>query len=142
MCPILVLDSTLFERVPFRHMVAIGIIVAAIAALVLSSIYYSVAPKLTASGEARPSRPRPWKVILELVRSALVSGLVAGILIVAGWGGPAAGVLLGLALTVIPIVLLSGSVTWEGVPWRVALLHTGDWVIKLAAIGLIVGFFV
>lgn len=123
-------------------MVALGILVATIAAVVLSSIYYSSAPKLTASGEARPSRPRPWKIILELARSVLISGLLAGILIVAGWGGPAAGVLLGLALTVIPIVLLSGSVTWEGVPWKVALLHTGDWVIKLAAIGLIIGFFV
>lgn len=123
-------------------MIAIGIAAAAIAVLVLSSLYYSLAPNLrTAGGAERESRPRPWKIGTELVRSALIAGLVAGLMSVAGWSGPGQGVLLGLALTVIPIVLLSGSVIWEGVPIRVGILHTGDWLIKLPVIGLIVGVF-
>jgi hypothetical protein len=27
----------------------------------------------------------------------------------------------------------------EGVPWRLAALHAGDWLLKLVAIALIVG---
>ena len=123
-------------------LVALAILVAAVAVLVLSSLYYILMPSLpTSQGAARPSRPRPWQVLTELVRSALVAGLVAGLMTVAGWSGAGAGVLLGLSLTIIPIVLLSGSVIWDHVPIRIAALHTGDWLIKLPVIGLIIGLF-
>jgi hypothetical protein len=39
---------------------------------------------------------------------------------------------LGLALATwiaFPVVLLTGSVHWENVPWRLAAIHTGDWLI-------------
>jgi len=122
--------------------IAIAVLVAAVATLILSSLYYALAPSLpTSQGASRPSRPKPWQVLTELLRSALVAGLVAGLMTAAGWGGPGAGVLLGLCLTIIPIVLLSGSVIWDGVPVRIAALHTGDWLIKLPVIGLIVGLF-
>jgi hypothetical protein len=79
--------------------------------------------------------------VTEVMRSALVAGLVAGLMTVAGWSGAGAGVLVGLSLTIIPIVLLSGSVVWDHVPVRIAALHTGDWLIKLPVIGLIIGLF-
>lgn len=124
-------------------MLVLGISVATIAAFVLSSVYYALAPKLpTAQGTVRATRPRPWQVLTELVRSALIAGLVAGLLVAAGWSGPAAGALLGLALTIVPLVLLSGSVIWEGVPVKVGLLHSVDWLLKLPVIGLIVGLFI
>ena len=41
----------------------------------------------------------------------------------------------------LPLVLLSGSVVWERVPVPRAALHTGDWLVKLVAIGALVGAF-
>jgi hypothetical protein len=124
-------------------MIVLAIAVATVAAFILSSVYYALAPKLpTAQGTVRETRPRPRQVVTELVRSALVAGLVAGLLITAGWSGALAGVLFGLALATIPVVLLSGSVIWEGVPVKVGLLHTVDWLLKLPLIGLVVGLFV
>ncbi len=49
-------------------------------------------------------------------------------------------VLLGLALWVgFPLVLLSGSIIWDKVPPITALLHAGDWLLKLVVISAIVG---
>jgi len=38
-----------------------------------------------------------------------------------------------------PVVLLAGSVLHERVPWRLAAIHAGDWLLKLIAVTLIVG---
>ena len=47
---------------------------------------------------------------------------------------------LGLALWIgFPVILLLGSVVHEKVPWRLAALHAGDWLVKLLLIAVIVG---
>jgi hypothetical protein len=38
-----------------------------------------------------------------------------------------------------PVVLLAGSVFHENVPFRLAALHAGDWLVKLLVIAVIVG---
>jgi len=116
-----------------------GIVLGAVAALILSSVFYSLAPAQQLQGLSR--RPRVLQVVLELVRSGVVACLVAGLMAVAGWSGAGAGVLLGLSLAVLPIVLLSGSVQWENVPIPRAAIHATDWVLKLAAVGALVGLF-
>ena len=45
------------------------------------------------------------------------------------------------SLWALPVALLAGSVLWEAVPIRSAVLHAGDWLIKLVAIGAVVGWF-
>jgi len=51
-----------------------------------------------------------------------------------------AAVLLGLALWLgFPFVLLTGSMMWEKVPAVTAILHAGDWLLKLVVICVIVG---
>ncbi len=77
--------------------------------------------------------PRCLAGVGRAVRSAVVAGLLTGLLHAAGWDGPGTGVALGLALWSLPVVLLAGSVLWEGVHARAAALHSGDWLIKLAA---------
>lgn len=37
-----------------------------------------------------------------------------------------------------PLVLLAGSVLWDNVPWKVAAIHAGDWLVKLLVIPIIV----
>jgi Protein of unknown function (DUF1761) len=57
-----------------------------------------------------------------------------------GVTGAASAILLALlAWTAFPLVLLSGSVLHERVPWRLATIHAGDWLLKLVAVTLIVG---
>ncbi len=38
-----------------------------------------------------------------------------------------------------PVVLLVGSVIWENVPWKLAAIHAGDWLVKLLLVTIIVG---
>ncbi|MPZ54047.1 MAG: hypothetical protein GEU79_15165 [Acidimicrobiia bacterium] len=76
------------------------------------------------------------------VRAAVTACLVAGLLVAGDWSGPTSGALLGLALTVLPLVLLTGSVVHEGIPIRTAAAHAGDWVIKLTVIGAVTGMFI
>lgn len=121
-------------------MITLGILVATAAAFVASGVYYAVAPGGPLV-EPAPKRPLAAQLVVELVRNLSVAGLVAGLLAVADWSGLGAGVLLGLALWVLPVVLLAGAVFHEGVPMRHAVLHAVDWLIKLAVIGAIVGLF-
>jgi hypothetical protein len=42
---------------------------------------------------------------------------------------------LGLWLWVgFPVILLTGSMLWQNVPWQLAAIHSGDWLIKLLLI--------
>ena len=124
-------------------MIALGIGVAAVAAFIVSSVYYSLMPAVpTATGDIPESgRPAPWQIAAELVRSAITAGFVAGLLRAGEWDGAAAGALLGLVLWVLPFVILTGSVVWERVPVPRAALHIGDWLVKLVVIGALVGAF-
>lgn len=121
-------------------MVALGILMATAAALVISAIYYGAMP---AAPLSEPERQRPviTQVVVEVLRNLVVAALVGGLLAAADWSGLGSGALLGLSLWTLPIVLLTGSVFHEGVSTRRAALHAGDWLIKLVAIGAIVGLF-
>lgn len=113
----------------------LAVAVAVVSAFVVSSVYYSVAGHEAGDG----SRPAPWQILAELGRSALVTILLA-VLVVRMDLGFAGAVLLGLAAWAgFPFVLLSGSVMWDRVAVRVAATHAGDWLLKLLVITAIVG---
>jgi hypothetical protein len=47
----------------------------------------------------------------------------------------------GLALGVwvgFPVMILVGAVLWERVPWRLAAIHSRDWLMKLTIVTVIV----
>lgn len=121
-------------------MIALGIVIAAIAAFVISGVYYAIAPDSPPSASV-PQRSVGALVPVELLRNLAVAALVAGLLASADWDGPADGALVGLTLSVLPVVLLAGSVFHEGVAVRRAALHAGDWFVKLVAIGVLSGLF-
>jgi hypothetical protein len=78
--------------------------------------------------------------VLELLRSVVVGAVIAGIAHTAHLHGVGSTVLLGLALWLgFPLVLLTGSMLWDRVPAVTALLHAGDWLLKLVVISVIVG---
>ncbi|MEP7178795.1 MAG: DUF1761 domain-containing protein [Pseudonocardiales bacterium] len=125
-------------------MIGLGIATAAVVAFVFSSVYYAAVTPLErrAVGDAALDRGRPtaWKVLTELLRTAIVASAFACIAHRAGDLGISHAIVLALIIWVgFPLVLLTGSVIWEKVHPATAAMHAGDWVLKLLLIAIIVG---
>jgi hypothetical protein len=124
--------------------IGLGIAAAAVVTFVVSSAYYAAATPLErrlVGGEALDrGRPAPWKVLTELLRTAVVAATFA---LIAHRGhdlNVAHGIVLAVTLWVgFPLVLLTGSVIWERVHPSTAAMHAGDWLLKLLLIAVIVG---
>jgi hypothetical protein len=122
----------------------LAVFVAAVAAVIASTIYYIAFTKQMAElhpayADAARSSPPPWKVLVELARSTIVALVVAGAAARIDVTDLSGAVLLGLVAWVgFPVVLLTGSVIWERVPPKLAAIHAGDWVVKLVGIAVIV----
>jgi hypothetical protein len=128
--------------------VVLAVVVAAVAVFVVSSVWYVVFAEPRAAllggsaGAASEERPSVWMVLLELVRSALVASVVAGLAAHLELDSVGSVVVLGLVLFVgFPFVLLTGSVIWDKVNPRLAAIHGGDWLLKLLVISVVVGLF-
>jgi Protein of unknown function (DUF1761) len=88
---------------------------------------------------AGDTAPPPWVLPVELARNATVATAVATLSSRTGAGGADA-VRLGVGLwAAFPVVLLTGSVVHEKVPWQQAAIHAGDWLVKLVLVSAIVG---
>ena len=124
-----------------------AVIVTTLAAFAFSSVYYMVfgkaRMKLLANepGATADVRKVPvWKVLLELVRSFVVTLVMAHVIVlarIAGWLD-AAQLAIWIAIG-FPVMILMGSVTWDKRPWKLAAIHAGDWIIKLLLIAVILG---
>ncbi|MFB9902848.1 DUF1761 domain-containing protein [Allokutzneria oryzae] len=113
-----------------------AILTSALASFVISSVWYSVLDRDRASD----GRPSPLRIVAEFGRSALVAGAIVGLAKAMDIATIGPMLLLALVLWVaFPFVLLSGSVMWDKVPVATAARHGGDWLIKLLAVGTIVG---
>lgn len=125
-------------------MIALGIAVSTVVAFVLSSVYYAAATpleqRIVGAAALDRGRPRPWKVLTELLRTAVLAAVFAWIAHRAG--DLSAGHALVLALVMwagFPLVLLTGSVIWEKVHPATAAMHAGDWLFKLLLIAVVLG---
>lgn len=128
-----------------KHMREINhwaVVVAAVAAFVLSTIWYIGFAKqraeLSPAAMADVRKPQPAKMALEIVRNIVLAYVLAYFVVGLGvttW--PAAIKFALLAWVGFPFLLLTGSVMWENVPWKLAAIHSGDWLIKLLAIVVI-----
>ncbi len=121
----------------------LAIVVAAMAVFAFAAVYYIAfsrqRARLSAAAAAAGSRPKVWRMALELVKSLVVALVVAGLVALLGITNWTGAVKLGLALWMaFPVVLLIGSVTQENVPWKLAAIHAGDWLAKLVMIAVIV----
>lgn len=114
----------------------LAVLVATVAAFVSGGVYYGVLGARLA--EVRPAaaaggaQMAPWKLAVEFGRCLLLAAVVAGVAArgeIDDWTG---GLLLGLALWIgFPFVLWAGAVIHENAPWRLAVIHAGDWLVKL-----------
>lgn len=132
-------DST--HEFPVAQLRVVG--AAAGAMVVASAIYYAAfGSRLARHHEAYATveRPPPWVLSVELARSATVATALIVLTERIGSEGLADAARLAVGLwAAFPVVLLSGSVVHEKVPWQVAAIHGGDWLIKLLLASLIAG---
>jgi hypothetical protein len=125
-------------------MIVLGIVVAAVAAFVLSSVYYALATPLerrvVGNTALDRGRPKPWKAVVELLRNALVASVFAWLADRSGDLSVGHGVVLALVVWIgFPFVLLIGSMMWEKTHPATAVLHAGDWLAKLLLIAVVAG---
>jgi Protein of unknown function (DUF1761) len=120
----------------------LAIAVAAVAAFVISGVWYGVlGNQLTALHPAYTDSgpPSAQDALIELARNLVVAFVVAWLAGEIGVGDWAQAAMLGFVLWIgFPVVLLTGSVYHEKVPVKLASIHAGDWLLKLVAISMII----
>ncbi|HWL50367.1 MAG TPA: DUF1761 domain-containing protein [Acidimicrobiia bacterium] len=121
----------------------LAIAVAAVAAFILSGVWYGVFGSQLAElhpAYADSESPSAKDVIVELARNLMVALVLAWLVDQIGVEDWVQAALLGSALWIgIAVVLLIGSVYHEKVPVKLASIHAGDWLLKLVVIAIIVG---
>ena len=122
----------------------VAVVMAAALAFVTSAVWYIVFGKelakvSTAFAEGLQKR-QPWKMLAVMAQSlvlALVLAYFLGLIGNVDWmGAMRIGVLLWIGLSAVQWV---GSIMWEKVPFKMAAIHAGDWLVKLVLIAVIVG---
>src|SRR6266516_2242852 len=130
------------------HVNYVAVLVAAVAVFVLGWLWYSpllfykpwmrlrgMDPVAAMVGAKMPGG----KLLIELARCLVLAYIIARLVIPLGVTGWLGAVELGLVFWIAcPVILLTGSVLWENVPWKVAAIHSGDWLVKMLVIPIIV----
>ncbi len=122
----------------------LAILATTLVLFVLSAAYYTVlgnqlarvsdAAAAAVGGDATP----PWKPLVELLRSLILASVVAGLAVRGQIDELGGGLVLGLVLWLgFPLTLWMGALIWERTPLRLAVLHGGDWLVKLLVAGVI-----
>ncbi len=113
----------------------------AVLAFVLGGAWYAVLGAPAAASDARDaSRPGGLTALVEVVRCLVLAGVVTALAVLTGADTWWQGLLLGALLFVgFPLVLWTGAMWHERTPLRTALVHGGDWLVKLLAVGALVG---
>jgi Protein of unknown function (DUF1761) len=129
-----------------RRLNYMAIAAATVVAFIEASLYYSplmfgpLWMRLSGMDPSAAAKVSPWAVAGEIARDFVLTYVVARLvarLSEANWKSATG---LGLWLWIgFPLMLLSGSVMWQGVSWKVAAIHAGDWLAKLLLITAIVG---
>ena len=115
----------------------VAIVVAAVLAFVESTGWYIAfadqrARLLGTTPDRAARRPPAAKVLAELARNAIFAVALSALIGALGVADLAGAVRRALLLWVVfPVMILAGSVMWESVPWRLAAIHAGDWIVKL-----------
>lgn len=120
----------------------ISILVAVVAAFVASMLWYTLfgnkLAKINPKAYADVKRPGPLKIFLELLRNLILAFVLQYILVRLGVIAMTGAVFVGFLLWLgFPFILLTGSVLHEKVPTKLAVIHAGDWLIKILLISII-----
>ena len=122
-----------------------AVLVAALAAFVMSSLYYSplllgnvwraVGPVATAG-----ATPSIGKVLGEIFRTLVITYVLARLMALLEGGDWTGAVRLALWLWFgFSAMMWVGAIMWEKTPWQIAAIHSGDWLLKTLLIAVILG---
>jgi hypothetical protein len=119
------------------NFVALTIVV--VVAFIASSLWYSPLlfghQFLELSGFSVAPHPSAVKAICELFRTFILGYVLARLISLLGIKNLKSALTFGLWLWLgFPVVLLTGSILWQNIPWRLAAIHSGDWLVKLILI--------
>jgi hypothetical protein len=120
-----------------------AVVVAALAAFVMSSLYYS--PLLLGNvwravdpGPTADMTPSITRVIGEIVRTLVITYVLARLIALLGGGDWKSAARLALWLWFgFSAMMWVGAITWEKTPWQIAAIHSGDWLLKTLLIAVI-----
>src|SRR2546422_8207267 len=131
------------------HVNYVAVLVAAVAVFVLGWLWYSpllffkpwmrlrgMDPIAAMAGAKMPGG----KLLVELVRCLVLACVIARLVALLGVGTWMAAVHFGFLLWIgFPVIILTGSVLWENIPWKVAAIHAGAWLAKVLGVPIIAG---
>ena len=112
----------------------------ALAAFVMSSVYYMAFGKLRMKYMDDPKavadmkQVKPWKMLAEFLRGLAIIYILAYFFERFNIDFSSAISFVILLWIAFPVFLLSGSVLWDRRPWQLAIIHSGDWLLKLLLI--------
>ncbi len=82
----------------------------------------------------------PWKMVVEVLRTFVLTSVLAYVIWRTGAKGWLDSAWIGIVLWIgLSAVQWAGSILWEKVPLKMALIHGGDWLMKLVLISVIIG---
>jgi hypothetical protein len=126
------------------HINYLALVVTTIITIAVSAVYYVLLNKRVVAIRARAAKETttkksdvrttmtPNKLIVEFVRTFITGLVIAYAVVLLGTSGFAGGLVLGIWLWLgFPAVLLTGSVIHEHFPAKLAVIHAGDWLIKI-----------
>jgi len=130
------------------HVNFMAVLVATITVFILGWLWYSpllfykpwmrargMDPAAAMAGAKMPTG----KLVIEFVRCFVLAYGIAHFATALGITNWMVAAHFGLLLWIVfPVVLLTGSVIWENVPVKVAVIHAGDWLVKMLVISIIV----
>ncbi|MEP6986860.1 MAG: DUF1761 domain-containing protein [Chloroflexota bacterium] len=122
----------------------LAVVVAGFVAFVASAIWYIVfgkeLAKVSPAFAAQQQTRAPWKMAAVIAQSIVIAFVLAYIIArsgATGWLDAAwIGFILWLGFSAMQWV---GSILWENVPLKMALIHGGDWLMKMVLISVIIG---
>lgn len=120
------------------HVLSVGW--TALAAFVMSSVYYMAFGKLRMKYMDDPKavadmkQVKPWKMLAEFLRGLAIIYILAYFFERFNIDFSSAISFVILLWIAFPVFLLSGSVLWDRRPWQLAVIHSGDWLLKLLLI--------
>jgi len=122
-----------------------AIVVAGVAGFGFSSLYYSplllgnvwqaVDPAVTVA-----ARPSVAKALVEIARTLVITFVLARVIALMGSGDLKSAVELAVWLWLgFSGMMWIGAIMWERTPWKIAAIHSSDWLVKTVLIAAILG---
>ena len=126
----------------------LAVVVAVVAAFVVSSVWYS--PFLFGKqwmelrgvnpGAIADTKMPAWKMLVELVRELVVAYVLARFVVLVGVVDWKSALSLGFWVWIgFPVAMLVGASLWDNKPWMLTAIHAGDWLVKMLLMAVILG---